>query len=203
MIKISDYINNFYTDIIPFQEFQPWELTEKLVSIIIDSLAELNSEYKIQNNIAIHRSAKISPSATLYGPIIIGADAHIGENAMLRNGVIIGRKTVIGHSSEIKQSIIFHESGIAHFNFVGNSIIGNRVNIEAGVVCCNHYNERTDKVINVNIDGRQIRIDAAKFGSLIGDDSKIGANSVLSPGTLLPKNSLIGRLQLIEQNPVK
>ena len=101
-MTISNYIKDFYTSIIAFQEIPSWELTEKLVSIIIDSLPTLDDEYKIQNNIAIHRSAKVSPSATLYGPIIICSDAMIGENAMLRNGVIIGKKTVIGHSSEIK-----------------------------------------------------------------------------------------------------
>ena len=201
-MTISNYIKDFYTSIIAFQEIPSWELTEKLVSIIIDSLPTLDDEYKIQNNIAIHRSAKVSPTATLYGPIIICSDAMIGENAMLRNGVIIGKKTVIGHSSEIKQSIVFNDSSIAHFNFVGNSIIGNRVNIEAGVVCCNHYNERAEKTITVLIDGKQLKIPAAKFGSVIGDDSKIGANSVLSPGTILLKNSVIGRLQLTEQNPL-
>ena len=202
-MNLTSYINNFQTEIIPLPLIDPWELTEKLVSIIIDALPTLGSDYKITNNIAIHKSARVSPSATLYGPIIICADAMIGENAMLRNGVIVGKKSIIGHSSEIKQSIIFNESAIAHFNFVGNSIIGHNVNIEAGVVFCNHYNERADKRITVTENGKSEKITCEKFGAMIADGCKIGANSVLSPGTILHNKTVIGRLQLVEQNQVK
>ena len=105
----------------------------------------------------------------------------------------------IGAGCEIKQSIIFSETAIAHFNYVGNSIIGSNVNFEAGSVAANHYNERKDKTISVLYNGNVIQTNVEKFGSLVGDDSKIGANAVLSPGTILSKNSIVGRLELVEQ----
>ena len=100
---------------------------------------------------------------------------------------------------EIKSSIISNNSAVAHFNFIGDSIIGENVNFEAGSITANHFNERENKEIFVKIDDNIINTQVVKFGSLVGDFSKIGANSVLSPGTILKKNSVVKRLELIEQ----
>jgi bifunctional N-acetylglucosamine-1-phosphate-uridyltransferase/glucosamine-1-phosphate-acetyltransferase GlmU-like protein len=116
--------------------------------------------------------------------------------------VIIGKNSSVGHSCEIRQSLISENSAIAHFNFIGNSMIGTDVNIEAGAITCNHYNERIDKSIYVRWNNEQIKIPGQKFGALIGDHSRIGANAVLSPGTVLPQRSIVGRLELVEQNPI-
>jgi UDP-N-acetylglucosamine diphosphorylase / glucose-1-phosphate thymidylyltransferase / UDP-N-acetylgalactosamine diphosphorylase / glucosamine-1-phosphate N-acetyltransferase / galactosamine-1-phosphate N-acetyltransferase len=88
---------------------------------------------------------------------------------------------------------------LAHFNFIGNSIIGSNVNVEAGAVTANHYNERADKQIEVLYKGEIIKTNTHKFGALIGDGCKIGANAVLSPGTLLVKNTIVKRLEMVEQ----
>lgn len=98
-----------------------------------------------------------------------------------------------------KNSIIFSNTTIAHFNYIGNSIIGKNVNFEAGSIAANHYNERENKKISVLHDSQIIETRSEKFGSLVGDHSKIGANAVLSPGTLLMRKSIVKRLELIEQ----
>ena len=90
---------------------------------------------------------------------------------------------------------------VAHFNFVGDSIIGHDVNIEAGAIVANHYNERKDDTVYVNIDGKRVSTGLHKFGSLVGDDCRIGANAVLSPGTLLKPQTIVKRLELVEQDP--
>ena len=99
----------------------------------------------------------------------------------------------------MKSSIVFENSAIAHFNFIGDSIIGKNVNFEAGSITANHYNERKDKRIFVKIKNEIINTNMEKFGALVGDDCKIGANAVLSPGTILEKKSIVKRLELIEQ----
>jgi bifunctional N-acetylglucosamine-1-phosphate-uridyltransferase/glucosamine-1-phosphate-acetyltransferase GlmU-like protein len=106
----------------------------------------------------------------------------------------------IGTGCEIKTSIICPDSAIAHFNFIGDSLIGRRVNFEAGSITANHYNEREDKTITVVHRTQRICTHATKFGSLVGDDARIGANAVLSPGTLLLPKSIVGRLELIDQS---
>lgn len=108
----------------------------------------------------------------------------------------------VGISCEIKTSVVLECSAVAHFNFIGDSIIGHNVNIEAGAIFCNHYNEREDDTVFVHIDGHRISTGLHKFGALVGDGCRIGANAVLSPGTLLLPNTIVKRLELIEQDPL-
>lgn len=198
MIPISQFIHSFPAEI-KQDDKEPWEITQSVIEIIQALLPSLNEEFTISDGIAIHKTAVIENGVTLKPPVIINRDCFIGAHAYLRGGVYLADKVSIGPGCEIKSSIICSNSSAAHFNFIGDSIVGSYVNFEAGSVTANHYNERTDKTIFVLHDGAIIDMEAAKFGSLIGDHSKIGANAVLSPGTLLPPNSIVKRLALIEQ----
>lgn len=80
--------------------------------------------------------------------------------------------------------------------------IGHGVNIEAGAILCNHYNEREDDTVYVHVDGHCVSTGMHKLGSLVGDGCRIGANAVLSSGTLLKPQTIVRRLQLIEQDPL-
>ena len=124
---------------------------------------------------------------------------QIGANAYFREGVFLDSSVKIGPCSEIKGSMIFSGTAIAHLNYIGNSIIGRNVNFEAGSIAANHYNERTNKRISVSFNNQTIDTGLEKFGALVGDNSRIGANGVLSPGTILKKDSIVKRLELIEQ----
>lgn len=199
MINIETYING-YSELVNQQDKSPWEITQSLNELITSQIPLLGDDYIIDNEIAIHKTATIETNVTLKPPMIIGANCFIGANSYLRNGVYLMDHVSIGTGCEIKTSIIFPNSAIAHFNFIGDSIIGRRVNFEAGSITANHYNERENKVITVVHNAEKINTHTTKFGSLVGDDSKIGANAVLSPGTLLPPKSTVRRLELIEQS---
>jgi UDP-N-acetylglucosamine diphosphorylase / glucose-1-phosphate thymidylyltransferase / UDP-N-acetylgalactosamine diphosphorylase / glucosamine-1-phosphate N-acetyltransferase / galactosamine-1-phosphate N-acetyltransferase len=197
MILIENYITAFFKY---FQQHkQPWQITNQLPEIIIELIKNYNADFKIENNIAVHKTAVIEMGAILKSPAIIGANCFIGANAYLRGGIFLAEGVTIGTGCEIKSSIIFNETAIAHFNFIGNSIIGSNVNFEAGAVTANHYNERADKQIEVLNNGTLIKTNTNRFGALTGDNCKIGANAVLSPGTLLAKNTIVKRLELVEQ----
>ncbi len=196
---LNTFISNFSTVFSEESELFPWEIVAQLPEILEEIIPELDpSEYFIANNIAVHLSAKIDPRAILKPPALICAGCYVGANACLRGGVFLGKKVTIGMGVEIKRSIIFDESAVAHFNFIGDSIVGNRVNFEAGSVIANHYNEREDKIIQVQYQGKTLSTECSKFGALVGDDCKIGANAVLSPGTLLEPKRIVRRLELIE-----
>jgi bifunctional N-acetylglucosamine-1-phosphate-uridyltransferase/glucosamine-1-phosphate-acetyltransferase GlmU-like protein len=152
-----------------------------------------------RDNQAIHRTARIEPGVILKGTLIIGEDCFIATGSYLRDGVFLETKVSIGPGCEIKSSIIARETTIAHFNFIGDSLVGREVNFEAGAVIANHYNERENKRIFINVNNEIIDTGQDKFGALVGDRSKIGANAVLSPGTLLRPGSIVKRLELIEQ----
>ena len=177
----------------------PWALIDELDNTISKELLLLSDQYHVQDNVAVHKDAVIEQGVVFKGKIIISPFCYVSANAYLRGPVFLGNAVNIGPGSEIKQSIILDNSAVAHFNYIGNSIIGKNVNFEAGSICANHYNERENKNILIKIDNNIIDTKINKFGALVGDHSKIGANAVLSPGTILQKGSIVKRLELIEQ----
>jgi NDP-sugar pyrophosphorylase family protein len=164
-------------------------------------IAILDSSYERVDEWAVHRTARIEAGAVIKGPAIIGPNCFIAAGAYLRGGVYLEQDCIIGPSSELKTSVMFAGSKLAHMNFVGDSIIGADVNIEAGVVIANHRNEREDRNIRIVYHGQVIDTGVSKFGALVGDGSRIGANAVVAPGALLKPASIVGRLQLIDQRP--
>lgn len=202
MIDIRDFIADipFYDRIKKFAS--PWEIASNLKEIILDILPLLGADFKIENDVAIHKSVVVEKGVTFKNPTIIMENCHVGAHAYFREGVFLDRSVKIGPSTEIKGSLIFSNTAIAHLNYVGNSIIGSNVNFEAGSIAANHYNERTNKEIVLSFDGEIIPTGVNKFGALVGDNSRIGANAVLSPGTILKKNTIVKRLELVEQHPL-
>ena len=193
---IEKYISGFHNY---FDDNLPWLIIKNLESIIFEKIKMLSEDFESKDGIAIHKTAIIEKNAILKAPLIIGENCFVGSNACLRNGVFLSENVKIGMGVEVKSSIIFDNSSVAHFNFIGDSIIGSNVNFEAGSITANHFNERKNKEIFVKINDEIINTKVEKFGALVGDFSKIGANAVLTPGTILMKNTVVKRLELIEQ----
>lgn len=196
MIAISDYIEINFSD---FNKKLPWEITVNLEATIIELIAKLPaSEYKIENNIAIHHNATIELGAIIKSPCIISPGCFVAATSYLRGGVFLDKSVIIGPGVEVKTSFFGSNSKAAHLNFIGDSIIGNNVNIEAGAIIANYKNDSADKQIYYKQSGSLVATGVDKFGALVGDDCKIGANAVLVPGTILAKNTIVKRLQLVD-----
>ena len=197
-IAISDYVSQAPGFVL---NLPPWEACSKAADIIETQFAGLSTSYKmIERGIAVHHTATVEPSAILKAPCVIGVNCFIAAFVYLRGGVWLDSNVTVGPSAEVKSSFVFGGSSVAHLNFVGNSVIGRNVNIEAGVVLANYRNERDAKEI-ICFDGRQyIHTGHEKFGSLIGDGCRIGANAVLAPGTVLAHGAVVERLALIDQS---
>lgn len=199
MISLDEFIQGF-SEIFPHQkDLQPWEITDNLKEILFSIISQLGEDYTIADDIAVHKTAIIETGVVLKSPVIINKNSYIGANAYFREGVYLDKNVKVGPGCEIKSSIICAETAVAHFNYIGNSILGKNINFEAGSIAANHYNERVLKKISVVHNSDLIETGTEKFGSLVGDNSRIGANAVLSPGTILKKNSIVKRLELIEQ----
>jgi UDP-N-acetylglucosamine diphosphorylase / glucose-1-phosphate thymidylyltransferase / UDP-N-acetylgalactosamine diphosphorylase / glucosamine-1-phosphate N-acetyltransferase / galactosamine-1-phosphate N-acetyltransferase len=200
MIDLSKYLSKFDETFPGETKENPWTITQRMDNLLSAKFKTLQADYFIKDNIAIHISAKIEEGVIIKGPAIISQNCFIAAHAYLRGGVFIGDGVTIGPGCEIKTSIILANSALAHFNFAGDSLIGSFVNMEAGSVIANHYNEREQKEIAVFIDGKSTPTGSYKFGALIGDHTKIGANAVLSPGTILAPRTIVKRLSLVEQS---
>jgi NDP-sugar pyrophosphorylase family protein len=181
----------------------PWAWIAHAERHIRDLLAALPApdDYSIDGDIAVHRTSRVEAGAVLKGPLVIGPRCFIAAGAYLRGGNWIEGDCVIGPGVELKSSFVFAGTHIAHFNFVGDSIVGSDVNLEAGSIVCNHRNERQDKRIRLRIGPSVIDTGVTKLGALIGDHARIGANAVLSPGTVLPRHAIVARASLVEQDP--
>ena len=196
-------LKKFLSDksVFPLDYNTPWEITSRLCEIINQLMQNLDDNYTIDNGVAVHKTATIGHNVTIKAPAILSANSFVGSNSYLRGGIFLAPEAKVGISCEIKTSVLLEGCAVAHFNFVGDSIIGHNVNIEAGAILANHYNERDDDTVFVHWEGERIPTGLHKFGSLVGDNCRIGANAVLSPGTLLPPQTIVNRLQLIEQDP--
>lgn len=135
--------------------------------------------------ISIGAGTVVEPGAYIKGPCIIGKNATVRHGAYVRGNLIAGDRCVIGHDSEFKNAILLNDAHAAHFAYVGDTILGNRVNLGAGTVCANLKLDRGPVVVHG--DGRRIDTGMRKFGAIIGDDVQTGCHTVLNPGTLLGK----------------
>jgi NDP-sugar pyrophosphorylase family protein len=133
--------------------------------------------------ISIGKGTIIEPGVLIQGPCIIGNNCTIGHGAYIREGVICGDHCHIGHSSELKHSILLDRAAATHFTYVGDSILGNDVNLGAGVKCANLRLDRRE------ISIKKIETGLKKMGAIVGDRVQIGCNTVLNPGTLIGPES--------------
>ncbi|MCV9939654.1 LpxA family transferase [Boseaceae bacterium BT-24-1] len=200
---IGDFIASFDSSALAIRKgLYPWMITSQALDVVRELLATVDPEhYHQEGDVAIHRGSQVEAGAVLKGPILIGPACLIAAGAYLRGGVWLEGRATIGPGSEIKSSFLFAEAKLAHFNFVGDSILGEGTNLEAGSIVANHRNERAAKQIHVRYRDRRVATGVEKFGALVGDHTAIGANAVLAPGTLLAPRSVVPRLSLIDQDP--
>jgi NDP-sugar pyrophosphorylase family protein len=197
----SSFIEHWHTSSFANIHQAPWDFVGNIEALLRQQIADLDPSYQRVDEVAVHRTARLEAGAVVKGPAIIGPNCFIAAGAYLRGGVYLERDCIIGPSSELKTSVMFAGSKLAHLNFVGDSIIGADVNIEAGAIIANHRNELESRNIRIAYRGQLIDTGVDKFGALVGDGSRIGANAVVAPGALLEPASIVGRLQLIDQNP--
>jgi NDP-sugar pyrophosphorylase family protein len=199
-IYLCDYIQDLpRSPLARWEGLMPWELVASAPERVQQLLTQLpRGDYDIVDNIAIHRTAQVEAGAVLKGPLIIGPDCFIAMGAYLRGGCWLDENCIIGPGAELKTSFVFRGSKLAHFNFVGDSVLGAGVNLEAGSIICNYRNERAEKGVNVRVNDILQPTGCDKFGALLGDGSRLGANAVVAPGGLLLPGTVVRRLSLYD-----
>ncbi len=165
----------------------PQEILPVIDDYILEFGKRLSSdEYeKKSDNIWIHKSVKMGNGVEIIGPAIIMENVELRHNAYIRENVVIGPNSVVGNSCEIKNSILIGACEVPHFNYVGDSILGFKAHLGAGVILSNLRLDK--KNIRINHEETNLR----KIGAFIGDNSQIGCNAILCPGTVVYPNSII------------
>ena len=200
-VHLASYVATFASSSLKrWSNLTPWEITcrsEKIVRELLTQLSE--AEYIIADEVAVHRSATVETGAVLKGPLVLGPACFVATGAYLRGGNWVAENCIFGPGAELKSSFVFAGTKLAHFNFVGDSILGERVNLEAGSIICNYRNERVAKEVMVRLESGLHPTGVTKFGALIGDDSRIGANAVIAPGALCKRGTVVRRTELCDQ----
>ncbi|MCB0324752.1 MAG: hypothetical protein KDD69_14315 [Bdellovibrionales bacterium] len=195
----ASHIRKFPSSPLAQWDVPPWELTYRSEEIVAALLQALDlSEFDVNEGIAVHRSCTVESGAVLKAPLILGPRCFVAAGAYLRGGCWVEADCIFGPGAELKSSYVFANSKLAHFNFVGDSILGERVNLEAGSIICNYRNEREDKEIRLPFDDRLVPTGVDKFGALLGDDARLGANAVIAPGAIIPCGTVIRRCELFD-----
>ncbi len=170
-----------------------WDALKK-IEAFLDKVPKQNPPKRfpgasIGERVLIGEGTVVEPGAMIKGPAIIGKNCQIRHNAYIRENVIIGDGCVVGNSSELKNALLFNGAQVPHYNYIGDSILGHKAHLGAGVKISNV--KLFPGNIEVEVDGVPFDTGLRKFGALLGDGAEIGCNSVLNPGSIIGRGSVI------------
>ncbi len=144
---------------------------------------------RVEGAVWVHPTVRLPAHATLIGPVWIGAGTEIRPGAFIRGNVIVGERCVLGNACEFKNCLLLDRVQVPHFSYVGDSVLGNRAHLGAGVICSNLRLDLQPVVVRTREANFQTGL--KKFGAIVGDGAEVGCNSVLQPGTLLGRRALV------------
>lgn len=173
----------------------PWEILPKIRKLAEELIEKGIVGYKlISENVLVGQNVKIHPTATIEGPAVIGSGTEIRPGAYIRGCVITGENCVIGNSTELKNCVLLNKVQVPHYNYVGDSVLGNRAHMGAGAVCSNLKSDGKPVVIHSDTD---IETGLRKIGGILADGADIGCGCVLNPGTVIGKNTSVYPLTML------
>ncbi len=143
--------------------------------------------------VSLGEGSRVERGSIIRGPTIIGKNTTIRSGAYIRGHVLICDECVVGWGTEMRQTLLLNKARVPHSNAVMTSLIGNRVNVAGRVSTANYRLDGHEVFIHVPIDGetRSFPTGSTLFGAVVGDDTQLGGNCLLQPGTIIGKRCLI------------
>ena len=167
----------------------PWEMLPRLKEYI-RTLTETGMEgfVLLKDGVLVGRNVKIYDTAVIEGPAVIGHGCEVRPSAFIRGAVITGEGCVLGNSSEFKNCILLDGVQVPHYNYVGDSVLGNGAHMGAGTVCSNLKSDKKNIVIRGE---SEYETGLRKIGGILADGVDIGCGSVVNPGTVIGRNTRV------------
>ncbi len=190
-LKPEELFESVPEDLLPYFESvnYVWELLPKIEGMIQEIISKGDERFfKLKDDVLVGKNVTIAPTASITGPAIIEDDVEIRPGAYIRGDVYIGKGCVIGNSTELKNCILLPRAQVPHYNYVGDSILGNCVHMGAGAICSNLRSDGESVIVHA---GKDYETGLRKFGAVLGDHAEIGCGSVLNPGTIIGKNTQV------------
>ena len=188
--ELLDLTKTIAADLFADKQY-PWEALDGITAFILalgPSLPADKFDHPAEG-VWIAKDATVFPSAYIGAPCIIDHGAEVRHCAFIRGSAIVGKNAVVGNSAELKNVVLFDNVQTPHYNYVGDSILGYKSHMGAGSITSNVKSDKTPVVVK-NGD-EHIETGRKKFGAILGDHVEIGCNSVLNPGTVIGRNSIV------------
>ncbi len=175
VVKAKQWLPNGYSwDLLDSNEFLLKNIKKNTIRGKVEKGATINGAVEIGKGTIVKAGTYIE------GPVVIGENSSIGPNSYIRPYTSIGNNCKVGQAVEIKNTIIMDNSKVPHLSYVGDSIIGENVNIGAGTITANLRHDYG--IISSMVNSKLKETGRKKFGAVIGDNSKTGIHTTIYPG---------------------
>ena len=188
--ELFSFENSIAGDLIKSKTY-PWEVLPEISDYIKELGSKLDPE-EFENpyeNVWIAKDAVVFPTAYINGPCIIDHGAEVRHCAFIRGSAIVGKNAVVGNSTELKNCILFDGVQVPHYNYVGDSILGYKAHMAAGSITSNLKSDK--KPVIIRDSENIIETNMRKVGAFLGDFVEVGCNSVMNPGSIIGKGTMI------------
>lgn len=177
------------------RDYTPWEwlkIIERALEMLSDPLPirDVSPGFSITGKVWLHPSVKLPSFGTIEGPAYIGEGCELRPGVYIRGKVIAWKNCILGNSCEFKNSILLDGVQCPHYNYVGDSVLGNKAHLGAGVILSNLRFDQEEIAVRTS-EGR-VSTGLRKLGCIMGDGSEIGCNAAIQPGSILEKRAVVG-----------
>ncbi len=167
----------------------PWEMLPKIKELINELLKTgIEGFTLLKEGVLIGKDVKIASTVTIEAPAIIGHGTELRPGAYIRGNVITGSGCVMGNSSEYKNCILLDKVQTPHYNYIGDSILGNKAHTGAGTICSNLKSDGKAVVIRGD---EAYETGLRKIGGILADGADVGCGSIINPGTVIGRNTSV------------
>lgn len=181
----------FSVTAVPFDRWldvgRPWELlaaNEWLLETLSTRIeGTVHDRATLDGPVVVEDGATVKAGVSIEGPVYIDRGATVGPNAYVRGATYLGPQTKVGNAVEIKNSILMTAATVGHLSYVGDSVLGQRVNFGAGTTVANLRHD--GKPVKLTVKGERVSTGRRKLGTIVGDDAKTGINTSLNAGVVL------------------
>ena len=183
--------NQFSVTAVPFDRWldvgRPWELlaaNEWLLESLSTRLdGDVHDGATLDGPVVVEEGATVKSGVTIEGPVYVDSGATVGPNAYVRGSTYLGPETKVGNAVEVKNSVFMTGATVGHLSYVGDSVLGQRVNFGAGTKVANLRHD--GEPVTLTVKGERVSTGRRKLGVIVGDDAKTGINTSLNAGVVL------------------
>lgn len=160
-----------------------WETSSIAKNVVMESNVTIQGTVRIEDDVVI------KAGAILEGPCSIGRGSYIGNNALIRSYTSLGQECSVGYGVELKNCVVLDNSHIGRLSFIGDSVLGEQVDVGAGVMTVNRSIDW--EPIKVKFGNKSIDTGSTKLGAFVGDNVVIGAGNTIQPGTVISSGKIL------------